>query len=151
MKKTNPFEEFGAPDIELGALKIWVHGRQYPEVTDYWDGNWVRVTVYCSSHNSYVITSGPIVHLSEIAHLLRIAEEINEGVAKNAELELMEQDLSFHFESRATGRVNVEAHITPSLEEAHRYSLDLDQSYLTLLARGCRTVLKRFPVVGAEH
>src|SRR5882724_344446 len=36
-------EQLGTPDIKLSGLQIWVHGRQFPNATDYWDGNWLRI------------------------------------------------------------------------------------------------------------
>jgi hypothetical protein len=32
-------EQLGAPDLKLHRLEIWVHGREVPEATDYWDGD----------------------------------------------------------------------------------------------------------------
>ncbi len=28
----------GEPDLRLEGLRIWVHGRQFPDHQDYWDG-----------------------------------------------------------------------------------------------------------------
>jgi hypothetical protein len=37
-------EQLGAPDIKIHGLQTWIHGRQFPNEDDYWDGNWLRVT-----------------------------------------------------------------------------------------------------------
>src|SRR5256885_6731459 len=39
-------EQLGTPDIKLGGLQVWVHGRQFPDAIDYWDGNWLRITAH---------------------------------------------------------------------------------------------------------
>jgi hypothetical protein len=32
-------DNLGPPAIQLAGLSIWVHGRQFPDLHDYWDGN----------------------------------------------------------------------------------------------------------------
>ncbi len=31
-------ENLGKPDIKISGLEIWIHGNQFPESDDYWDG-----------------------------------------------------------------------------------------------------------------
>jgi hypothetical protein len=33
-------ERLGEPDLVIAGLRVWVHGRQFPQAVDYWDGNW---------------------------------------------------------------------------------------------------------------
>jgi hypothetical protein len=69
--KLPDFEALGSPSLDLFGLKVWIHGRQFPEATDFWDGNWVRVTAILSTPASMVRTEGPIIHLREI-HQLKV-------------------------------------------------------------------------------
>jgi hypothetical protein len=52
--------DLGAPDLKLEGLQIWVHGRQFPDLHDYWDGNWLRVTAHCGGSGASVFTTGSI-------------------------------------------------------------------------------------------
>jgi hypothetical protein len=52
MSVTDPFAKLGAPNLELEGLQIWVHGRQFPDSNDYWDGNWLRVTAHCGRNSA---------------------------------------------------------------------------------------------------
>lgn len=47
-------DNLGQPDIKLNGLQIWIHGRQYPNEEDYWDGNWLNVTAHCGSQGAEV-------------------------------------------------------------------------------------------------
>lgn len=67
-------DKLGKPDIKIAGLSIWVHGREREGDLDYWNGNWVRVTVQCKAQGAEVITSGSIIHLPEIAALLKGAK-----------------------------------------------------------------------------
>jgi hypothetical protein len=41
----NKFPEIlGEPDIKISGLEIWIHGNQFPDENDYWDGNWMDIT-----------------------------------------------------------------------------------------------------------
>jgi hypothetical protein len=48
------------------------------------------------------------------------------------------------------GHLEGEVEITPDhLSQFHRFTLDLDQSYLRALIASCDAILERFPIVGA--
>ena len=55
------------PDLGLAGLSIWVLGRQFPDQTDYWDGNWLNVTAHCGVTSASVWASGAILTVSDIA------------------------------------------------------------------------------------
>jgi hypothetical protein len=40
-------ENLGEPDLRVAGLRVWIHGRQFPDSQDYWDGNWLNATAYC--------------------------------------------------------------------------------------------------------
>lgn len=56
----DPAAKFGTPDLKLQGLQIWVHGRQFPDAADYWDGNWLRVTAHCGESGASVFATGSI-------------------------------------------------------------------------------------------
>ena len=86
-------EKLGEPDIAIAGLQIWVHGRQFPDQEDYWDGNWLNVTVHCGAKGSSVWTSGNIIQLHEIAHLSAGAKDLYNYLKGKAELPCIEPEL----------------------------------------------------------
>lgn len=53
MKRIDP-GQLEKPHLEFGVLQIWVLGREFEDSQDYWDGNWLRVLIHCSSEASDV-------------------------------------------------------------------------------------------------
>ena len=94
--------ELGNSDIKLAGLAIWIHNRQFPESTDYWDANWLNVTVHCCGEASKVKVSGSIIHLSEIAQLLSETKELCKNLKGKAEMQCMEPNLSVELEAEKT-------------------------------------------------
>lgn len=48
--------KLGKPDLTISGLKVWVHGREYENSDDYWDGNWLRVTANCAEKGAFATT-----------------------------------------------------------------------------------------------
>src|SRR5262245_47126443 len=142
------WEAYGPPTIQLGALRIWVHGYQFPESTDAYDGNWLRVTAQCAESGASVVVSGAIL---DTVSFLRFQRELT-AVYKNFEgmatLESHEPEL--RAEVRAVGpkgAMEVRVEITPDhLNKDHRFLLALDQSYLPEVLRSCERLLRQYPV-----
>jgi hypothetical protein len=140
----------GSPSIRLSGLKIWVHGRQFPEATDYWDGNWLHVTVECSAINAVVCVSGPLIHLSELAQWATSAEKLHSTLNGEANLVCMEPELSVKLVLDKLGHMLMTVNITPDLmSQQHCFRVELDQSYLPNLIAGCRGILDSYPIKGA--
>lgn len=136
-----------SPSIHLAGLKIWVHGRQYPESSDYWDGNWLVVTAECASLGAIVRVHGPIIHLPELARWADMAETVHSSLSGEANLECMEPELSVKLAIDKLGHVLMTVNITPDhLAQNHCFSFELDQTDLPNLIRECRTVLDCYPI-----
>src|SRR4051812_8765995 len=52
--------------IAIGPLKIWIVGRQFPDLHDYWDGNWLSTIARCEGSGSRVEVNGVFLHLGEL-------------------------------------------------------------------------------------
>lgn len=138
----------GEPDIEIAGLKIWVHGRQFEDAQDYWDGNWLHVTAYCAEGGAAVRAHGPLLHLSELSHFLKACEKLHETLRGKAELPCMEPNLSVELAvSSPRGNIEAKVRITPDhLSQQHTFGFSIDQSYLPGILRGIRSVLGLYPV-----
>jgi len=143
---------FEPPAIHLEALHIWVHGYQFPDATDAWDGNWLRVTARCVVSGASVEVSGAILDTVSFLRFRRELAELYERLQGVATLESHEPELKVQVTSLgATGHCEVQIEITSDqLNQDHRFKLMVDQSYLPDVIRGCEQVLSRYPVRNAS-
>jgi hypothetical protein len=138
----------GPPAIQLDALRIWVHGYQFPEATDAWDGNWLRVTARCAASGATVEVTGAILDTVSFLRFQRELARVYERLQGLATLESHEPELKVEVRALgATGQMEVRVEITPDqLNQDHRFTLAVDQSYLPDVIRGCERVLGQYPV-----
>ncbi len=141
--------QFGLANIVLEGLHIWVHGREFPEAHDYWDGNWLNVTIYYGTHNAQVWTSGPVMHLPGLARWLEACERMYQTLSGEASLTYIEPALAVKLQIDKQGHIVSTVEITPDfIAQEHIFRFEVDQSYLPGLIRGCQDVLTTFPVRG---
>jgi len=142
-------ENLGNPDIKLAGLQIWIHGRQFPGAEDYWDGNWINVTVHCGANDASVWVNGNVIHLPEIEQLMTGAKTLYKELKGKAELPCMEPELSVVLEAKSLGQIEMVVNITPdNLLQSHRFTFEIDQSHLPKLIADCDTILKKYPIKG---
>lgn len=140
-------EKLGAPDIQIHDLQIWVHGRQFPDATDYWDANWLLVTVRCSAPGAEVSVDGPIIHLSELAEWTVATKRMHSTKAGKANLACMEPELSVKLTMESPDQMIMTVDISPhQLSQKHIFRFELDQGYLPELISGCKRVLDSYPI-----
>jgi hypothetical protein len=142
-------EQLGAPDIKIHGLQIWIHGRQFPNEDDYWDGNWLRVTAHCGTHGADVWTTGPILHVPDIVRWLAALEEMNQSMSGEANLVPLEPELSVKLTMTQLGHISMNVEITPdNTTQEHTFRFELDQSYLEGVIESCRKIVNDYPVKG---
>ena len=140
-------DNLGTPDISFAGLKIWINKRQFPDADDYWDGNWLYVTAFCDSFGSQVWTEGPIIHLSEIEHLLKGMENLYHTLQGEAELPCAEPNLSVKVSLDRLGNGTLTVQITPDhMTENHEYIFEVDQSYFPKVISELKTILEIYPI-----
>lgn len=149
LKMNNYNEKLGQPAIKMAGLNIWIHGRQFPDSKDYWDANWLNVTVRCEAKGSSVLVNGNIIHLPEISHFLLGVEKLYKNLKGKAEMACMEPELSIELETEKLGHLKMSVNITPDhLYQKHNFVFEIDQSFLPKLITECKTTLEKYPVVG---
>jgi len=145
-------KQLGKPDIEISGLQIWIHGRQFPDSEDYWDGNWLRVTVHCGAQGASVWATGSIVHLSELYGWKESSEALHESLKGEANLDCMEPELSVSIKAESLGHLKMNVKITPNnLEQDHSFIFEIDQSYLPKLIKACSKILQSHPIKSANE
>lgn len=142
------FEALGKPDLRLGPLQIWVHGRAREDSRDYWDGNWLRVTVYCSTGFARVMANGSILHLSELSSWRDQLAALHEAMRGTANLETMEEHLAASIDLK-DGKGSLRVALTGDhLSERHEFIAEIDQSYLPALLSDLHRLFDEYPLRG---
>ncbi len=141
----------GQPDLKLAGFALWIHGRQFPGVADYWDGNWLTVTAHCGAKGAEVWATGSVIHLPEIRAWIIGTQILCDTLSGTAGLDCMEEQLRVALKAETRGHISMTVEITPDhLTQQHRFEFDIDQSDLpAFLAQGWK-FLAQFPLKGAE-
>jgi hypothetical protein len=142
-------DKLGSPQIQLAGLQIWVRSRERPEATDYWDANWISVTVHCGAKGADVWASGTFIFLTEIKDWADSCEQMYKTLSGEANLNCMEPELSVKMRMHELGHISIEVSLTPDcLTQEHKFKFEVDQSYLPQLVNECRNVLAKYPIQG---
>jgi hypothetical protein len=133
--------------LQLAGFEMQVLGREFPELHDYWDGNWLLVKLEYKDKNSMVRAKGPIVHLSELVQLEKSLNSICEGFSKSEKIEITEPELRIAFRVESAGHVQFELELTPdNAQQGHWYFIEVDLGYLSETLSQCRAILKEYPI-----
>ncbi len=145
-------EDLGTPDLKAAGLQLWVHGRQFPDATDYYDGNWLRVTAHCGASGASVWTSGSILLVQDLVGWANQCEALEHGQRDEAELAPMEPELKVVVRrADRLGHFTMRVSITPDhMTQEHSFSFEIDQTFLPGIQRQCRAIAARFPIRGME-
>jgi hypothetical protein len=146
--KAEAVARLGAPDVELAGLQLWVHGYQFPEATDAWDGNWLRVTAHCGAQGASVWTDGAILETVSFLRFRRELADLYQTLNGQAELSSYEPNLVATVRAASSaGQLSFRVDITPNhLSQAHWFEYEIDQSYLPPVAAACDRLLARYAV-----
>ncbi|HEY4128196.1 MAG TPA: hypothetical protein VGN70_09145 [Gammaproteobacteria bacterium] len=139
--------KLGDPDIKVDRLDVWLHGRQFPDVQDYWDSDWLSVTAEYKGRDSRVVAHGPFIHLSELASFFTALKVLDEKLKGEAVLDCLEPDLHLDIRAKSLGHLEVEVSLTAdNVTESHSYQEQIDQTPLPLILGALNQVLSRYPM-----
>ena len=119
---------------------------RFPSATDYWDGNWLRATARHVGGRGAGLT-GAFLHVGDIVGWRAALEPVVRGVAGEAELVTVEEQLGFRVVVLAEARVVVETELRPDHVEVVRLSETIDGAALVGSLALLDALLSRFPVV----
>ena len=145
-------ERLGPPSVRLKAFQLWVHGREFPEAQDQWDGNWLNVTVHCGQSGASVWATGSILDSNGLVRFRDELERLHQTRSGEAVLESHEPNVRVRVASSDdAGHVQVRAEITPDhLAQGHWFEFEIDQSDLPGTVAQLESVLAAFPVRGIK-
>ena len=139
-----------APAIELGDFRLTVHGRQFPDAQDRWDGNWLHVTAQCAQAGAIVATTGPILEAPDLQRFRDQLAAVTASQAGEAVLSGAEPNIVVRVAGAdALGLVRVRVDLTPEPQsQGHWFASAVDPSYLGEAIRQLDAVLAAYPVRG---
>jgi hypothetical protein len=145
----------GKPDWEINGLRVWIHNREFPDSTDYWDSNWLVVTAHCGRGDSNVLVTGSIIHIPELAQLQVDLEKFVDLLQGKVELHTMEPELKVVFEANSQPAkssnydIEMKVNITPNqIFENHEFIFEVKKSDLQLCLVQLNDILEKYPVKG---
>ncbi|PQZ45990.1 hypothetical protein CQ052_19410 [Ochrobactrum sp. MYb15] len=137
------------PDLRFGGFSLWIDGRQFPDVLDFWDGNWLMVRVRMEAKGAQVECGGPILMTADIKEFRNQLAAIASSLAGEATLKGLEPNINVVLTMQKLGHVEAVIEITADhINQYHRFVVEGDQSYLPGLIRSCDAILRKFPVIG---
>ena len=152
MPQTPSPTDLGEPDLKVAGFQLWVHGRQYPEANDYYDGNWLQVTAHCGASGASVWAHGAILMVTDIAGFGTGCAAMLDGQRRSADLAPFEPELKVSLEaSDRVGHIRAQVEITPDhLLQAHRFEFEIDQSYLPGIIKQCSDIVQEYQIRGEQ-
>jgi len=143
--------KLGEPDIRIGRLHIWVHGRQYPASQDYYDGNWLNVTAEYTGRDSRVMAHGAFIRTDELDGFLDSLVILDKDLKGDAKLKCVDPNLHVEIYAKSLGHLEMKTKLTADqLTESHEFKEQLDQTFLHPMIAGLRDVLTRYPVCNTD-
>src|SRR5262245_43986900 len=123
---------FGAPDLEIDELQLWVHGYEFPDCDDAFDGNWLRVTAHCGAAGASVWLTGALLDTVSFLRFRRELAALYETLRGEAKLESYEPNLVVRVTAAArTGHLAIRVEMTPDhLTQGHWFDFAADQTYV---------------------
>jgi hypothetical protein len=138
------------PDLQIAGVSLWVVSRQFPNIDDYWDGNWLEARVRVEALGATVEATGTWLRTDEIAAFAEQLACLRRDLHGTAELLCMEPTFNMKLAAGDLGDVEMTVQVTPDhLTQSHRFVFNIDQTFLAAGVAGCLGIIDRFPVRGA--
>lgn len=126
--------------------------REFPDATDYWDGNWVYATVRIRV-GAFRGEYEALLRTDEIAHLRAGFGQLHTELSGTATFESMEEWLKISVVGDGRGNfvAACQARDQPGIGNTLRFELRFDETQLLPLVASLNEVLAAFPVRGPNN
>lgn len=116
--------------IQVQFLKIWINELQYED-----DGDWLNITVSCSTEDSMVRVQGPIVTSGQLIAFSDQITKLSRGLYGTAMLASEEPYLSIQVKAEKSFEATMTVDITPDyFSQKHQFITALNKTDLEKLA-----------------
>ena len=136
-------------DMDAQHVVIRPVGRSSPGLFDYWDGNWIVCEVEIAA-GGFRGRFTADMRSEEFHTFMEQISELDRTIEGAATFTTMEGQLAISLTAAVNGRVKIvgEALDLAGSENRLAFSFDVDQTYLSALARSLESLLAAFPVIG---
>ena len=143
-------DSLGPPALKVVGFQLWIHGRQFPDSQDYWDGNWLNVTAHCVTNGASIWATGAIVMVPDLARWAKECEALYHNEQGEAVLQSCEPNLLITLRLLdRLGHILMRVEITPDhMTQEHSIDFEIDQSYLPSLMAQCRSIVEEYSIRG---
>ncbi len=115
--------------IKFQFLKIYIHDLQYED-----DGDWLNITVSCTTEDSMVRVRGPIVTAAQLEAFGDQIRKLSRGLYGTATLASEEPFLNIQIKADKSWQAIMTVEITPDyFNQKHSYTTSLDKADLESL------------------
>ena len=137
------------PDFYLDGLSIWVRGRQFPDSSDFHDGNWLILRATMQRGETSVTTEGAILMTTDFERFRDQLAAMSDTVTSEATLSGYEPNLKVTLDAGRLGHIDGQIEITPDhLGERHSFEIEgWDQTDLLKLIASCDAIMDLYQVV----
>ncbi|MFK3668196.1 MAG: WapI family immunity protein [Brucella sp.] len=136
------------PDLRFSGFSLWIDGRQFPDVSDFWDGNWLMVRARMEANGARVECEGPVLMTVDIKEFRDQLTAMAASLTGEATLKGLEPEINAVLKMQKLGQVEAVIEITADpVNQHHRFVLEGDQSHLPGLILSCDAILRKFPVI----
>lgn len=147
------YQQLGIPDLHMLALQVWVHGRECSNpIGDYWDDNWLLVTIHGGTKNSDVwIVNTAAIHLSDFISLRGWFQRLHDGIENELAFSFIEPYLSLSVKNQSAEKLDIIITLTPDMAlENHEYIHSVEKSQLEAIFVELDEILRKYPIIGAS-
>jgi hypothetical protein len=143
-----------APSFRIGRSNARVivspSRREFPDVADYWDGNWVYATVTIEAGGFRGEFEAQLC-TEEFVRFRDQLRPLHDNLVGHAKFDTMEEWLSIDIAGDGEGHFHADcvAVDTPGTGNRLTFGLDFDQTDLPEILRGLDAITEAFPVLGA--
>ena len=81
------------PDLKLQGFSIWIDDREFPDLDDYWDSNWLHIRAVVEASGARVKCDGPILRNTDFDQFRSQLEVLHRSLQGEARLEGLEPNL----------------------------------------------------------
>ena len=143
-----------APSFRIGRasashVTVSVSRREFPALTDYWDGNWVCATITIAAgalHGDFEA----LLRAEEFVRFRDQLRRLHDDLSGQARFDTMEEWLSIELEGDGKGHFRADCVAVDTGSGANLvFAIEIDQTELPEIERGLDAITKAFPIVGA--
>ena len=134
---------------EETTIEIDVLYRNYPNSSDYWDGNWVTSNINIKIPG-YLVNFGANLRTDELRDFTNEIKLMSKLLKGKANLKNLENYLHIECEMDKLGKIiwTVETCFPAGYGAVLKFEFESDQSFLIRLIKELETILTAFPVIG---